>query len=327
MNILITGITGFIGGELCKTLLIEKSNKITTLMRLNTAIERFVFFKKNNVNCIEGDIADRDFIHSVFKKKFDVVYHIAAIRGGRDFSKKEYYRSNVDAAVNIAEECLEHNVKMIFCSSVGVFGAIPKELPPTENTVRQQDNYYHYTKIEAEKKLKELVPQGLNLVIIRPSITYGIGDYGFPFTLIKLIDKGMMLLPSKDIMINMADVSTLIQAFILAGTAKIKSGSAYNIADRHPVSLKGLTHFINHELKNSDYPKWKKLPNFLSKLGLIIFSKLMKNELWTARIELISKSWFYDVTPAMKDLKIIPHDTVPAFSYVIDWYKQIKEEN
>lgn len=326
MNILITGITGFIGGELCKKLLTEKNN-ITALIRKNTVIERYDFFKENNVDCIEGDITDKEFIRSVFMKKFDVVYHIAAIRGGRDFPKKEYYRTNVEAALLIAEECLERSVKMVFCSSVGVFGAIPKELPPTEDTIRQKDNYYHYTKIEAEKKLQELVLKGLDLVIIRPSITYGIGDFGFPYTLIKLVDKGLMLIPSKDIKINIVDVSTLIQAFISAGTANIKSGTAYNIADRNPVSINELTNFINEKLHNSKYPPWKKLPAFLSKLGLFIFSKLLKNELWTARIELITKSWYYDVTPALNDLNLKAHDTIPEFLYVIDWYKQMKEDN
>ncbi|MBC8382344.1 MAG: NAD(P)-dependent oxidoreductase [Candidatus Cloacimonetes bacterium] len=325
MYILITGITGFIGGELCRKLLEENQHTITALIREGTSSERYQFFQDNRVKCIQGDITNADFIHSVFKKhKIDLVYHIAAIRGGRDFPMADYYETNVNATLHIAHECIRHECKMIFCSSVGIFGAIPRELPPNEDTVRQNDNYYHYTKIEAEKKLQELVPEGLNLTIIRPSITYGIGDYGFPYTLIKLVDKGIMMLPTKDIMINIVDVSTLIQAFIQAGKANIKSGSAYNIADKIPISIKELVNFIQNELHGSEYPKWKKLPTFLYNFALFIFSKILKNELWTARIELISKNWYYDVTPAVKDLNIIPHNTVPVFEYVINWYKQTK---
>lgn len=326
MRILITGITGFIGGELCRKLIEEKKHKITALIRENTALKRYQFFQENQVKCIPGDITDADFIHSVFKKyKIDLVYHIAAIRGGRDFPKKDYYETNVNTPLYIAHECIQHKCKMIFCSSVGVFGAIPKELPPKEDTVRQDDNYYHYTKIEAEKKLQKLVPEGLKLVIIRPSIAYGIGDYGFPYTLIKLIDKGMMILPMKDIMINMVDVSTLIQAFMQAGITAIKSGNSYNIADKTPISIKELVTFIQKELHGSEYPKWKQFPAFLSNIALFIFSKILKNELWTARVELISKNWFYDVSSAENDMGFEAHNTIPGFKYVIDWYEQTKK--
>ena len=328
MHILITGITGFIGSELCRKLIEEKEHSITALIRENTDTERYQFFQKNKVLCVLGDITDKDFIQSVFKKhKIDLVYHIAAIRGGRDFPRADYYETNVNATLNIAHECIRHKCKMIFCSSVGIFGAIPKELPPNECTERQNDNYYHYTKIEAEKKLQKLVQDGLNIVIIRPSITYGIGDYGFPYTLIKLVDKGIMMLPAKDIMINMVDISTLIQAFVQAGKTDIKSGGAYNIADKTPISIKELVNFIQNELHGSRYPKWKKLPTFLSNFALFIFSKILKNELWTARVELISKNWYYDVTPAVKDLNILPHNTVPVFEYVINWYKQTKSKD
>lgn len=325
MNILITGITGFIGGGLCRKLIEEKQHTITALIRENTALERYEIFQEKHVKCIPGDITDPDFVRGVFKTHtIDVVYHIAAIRGGRSFPKEEYYNTNVNSALHIAHGCIQYNCKMIFCSSVGVFGAIPRELPPNESTISQNDNHYHYTKIEAEKKLLELIDEGLNLIIIRPSITYGIGDYGFPYTLIKLVDKGMMMLPAKDIMINMVDISTLIQAFIQAGTTDLLGGSAYNIADKNPVSIKELVNFIQKKLHGSVYPKWKKLPTLLSNFALFIFSKILKNELWTARIQLISKNWYYDATPAIKDLNIIPLDTLPNFFYVIDWYKEIK---
>jgi len=325
LNILITGITGFIGGGLCRKLIEEKQHTLTALIREDTAPERYEFFQEKHVRCIPGDITDSDFVHGVFKThKIDVVYHIAAIRGGRSFPKEEYYNTNVNSALYIAHGCIQYDCKMIFCSSVGVFGAIPRELPPNEGTARQNDNYYHYTKIKAEKKLLELIGAGLNLIIIRPSITYGIGDYGFPYTLIKLVDKGMMMLPAKDIMINMVDISTLIQAFIQAGITDTKSGNAYNIADKTPISIKELVNFIQKKLHDSVYPKWKKLPTFLSNFALFVFSKNLKNELWTARIELISKNWYYDSSPAIKDLNITPHDTLPNFLYVIDWYKEMK---
>lgn len=321
MNILITGITGFIGGYTCNKILEENDNLIVALIRPNTDTRRYTEFKNKGVICIFVDFTNPDFIKTVFKDHtFDIVYHIAAIRGGRNFSKKEYYETNVNATKYIAKQCLKYNCKLIFCSSVGVFGAIPDELPPNEQTKKKDDNYYHFTKIEAEKELQKLVKKGLNLVIIRPSITYGIGDYGFPYNLIKLVDKGLIILPMKDIKINMVDIETLASAFLNAGKVKFPSGNAYNIADRNPVSLEELVSFINYKLKDKKYPSWKKMPILFFRIFNFIFTNIIKNELWKARIELISKNWFYDVTKAEKDLCITSHNTIPNFQYVIDWY-------
>jgi len=55
--------------------------------------------------------------------------------------------------------------------------------------------------------------------------------------------------------------------------------------------------------------------------GEFVFDKILKNELWKARFQLVSRSWYYDPNPAMKALAIIPKETIPNFKYVIDWYK------
>ena len=327
MNILVTGITGFIGGHLCKKLLEDKNNKIIALIRPNTDIRRYQEFKDKGVICKLGKLTSPEFIVEVFnpdktgRDKFDIVYHIAALRGGRNFPKKDYYETNVNATKYIAEQCLKHKCKLVFCSSVGVFGTFPDELPPNENTSRKSDNYYHFTKILAEKELQKLVKQGLKLIIIRPTITYGIGDYGFPYKLISLLNKGLMILPNRDIKINMVDVNTLISAFISAGKGNLPSGSAYNIADKNPVSLRKLVDFISYQLKNRKYPSWKKVPMLSFKLLDFILSK---NERLRTSIKLISRSWYYDVSPAEMDLHISTHETIPNFKYVIDWYKSVK---
>ena len=136
----------------------------------------------------------------------------------------------------LAEETLKQNGKFIYCSSVGVFGTIPKELPPTEATERVGDNYYHLSKILAEEQLQKMTKDGLNLIIIRPTITYGIGDFGFPFSLIKMVDKGIFF-RCRNTKIHLVDVNYLAEAFIKATTLDLKNGSAYNIVDKNSCLL------------------------------------------------------------------------------------------
>ena len=126
----------------------------------------------------------------------------------------------------------------------------------------------------------------------------------------------------------MVDIRTLVQAFINAATRSVKSGSAFNLCDRSPVDLKDLVNFISQQLFDSNYPKIKTRPTFAFRVGEFWFDKILKNDLWKARFQLISRNWYYDSYPAMKALAISPKETIPNFKYVIDWYKtRILHEN
>ncbi|MCP4401474.1 MAG: NAD(P)-dependent oxidoreductase, partial [bacterium] len=178
-----------------------------------------------------------------------------------------YKRVNVDATEALARVAIKKSAKFIYCSSVGVFGAIPKELPPSEATERQQDNYYHYTKILAEECLEELKQEGLDYVVVRPSITYGTDDFGFPYSLVNMVKKGVFLNCVAPVKIHMVDIRILSQAFINAAERSVKNGGAYNLCDLHPVNLKELVNFISQELFHDDYPKFKTLPTLAFRCG------------------------------------------------------------
>jgi len=49
-------------------------------------------------------------------------------------------------------------------------------------------------------------------------------------------------------------------------------------------------------------------------------AKLFKNELWVSRFELISNSWYFDVSDTYRDLDLKIYNTIPDFKKVIDWY-------
>ena len=139
-----------------------------------------------------------------------------------------------------------------------------------------------------------------------------------------MVDKGIFLNCASPVKINMVDVETLVHALLNSSKLDVKNGSAYNISDKTPVELKTLVDFISNKLHNKSYPKIKTLPTHLFRIGEFTFDKILTNELWKARFQLISKSWYYDPRPAIRDLKIKPKETIPNFNYVIDWYKNYK---
>ena len=323
-KILLTGATGFIGGHVLNSLLHETKSEITVIIRPNTKSRLNDASEKLTV--VEIDLTDIYRLKKYLSQNvFDVIIHIGAIRGGRRFSRKDYFSANVKSTEQFVLAAKENNSKLIFCSSVGVFGAIPVELPANNSTQRQDDNYYHYTKIEAEKIIQQQVLYGLNAVIIRPAISYGVGDFGFPFTLTKLVEKKMLFLPKDVVRIHLTNVDSLVDAFIKAIDKDVKSGAAFNIADTEPVEIGKLANFISNEFVGKDYSTSRLISKKYFEIGESV-AKFFKNELWVARFQLISKSWYFDTEDSYKILKIKKHHTIPNFKIVTDWYKEINKK-
>ncbi|MEA1973819.1 MAG: NAD(P)-dependent oxidoreductase, partial [Candidatus Cloacimonadota bacterium] len=215
MNLLLTGATGFIGKHVLQELLQKTKYKITVMIRPDTKSRLNDFM--DEVDIVEIDLTNIYKLRSYLSENiFEKIIHIGAIRGGRKYSKTDYFTANVKATEQIALAAKEANSRLVFCSSVGVFGAIPLELPANNQTQKQTDNYYHYTKIEAEKIIQKQVLYGLDAIIIRPAITYGVGDYGFPYTLTKMIDKKILFMPNKIVRIHLTNVHVLAEGFVKA---------------------------------------------------------------------------------------------------------------
>jgi len=326
-RVLVTGITGLIGRSVLEKLLLLNSDfQITALVRPNTKHNRFnKYLDKIKLEFI--DLSDIEGIKQhLEKQKYDTIIHIGALRGGRKFSKKQFYQTNVKSTEQIVENSLSNNIRLLFCSSVGVFGAIPDEMPANNETRYKEDNYYHYTKIVCEKIINKAMLKGLNAVILRPSITYGIGDYGFPFQLIKLVRNRMFPASNKNIWIHLCNIDTIATAFVkLVSTKTEISGVVYNVADLEPVQLRDLVNYIYRIINNKNYPKFLTIDNGILHFGERL-SRILKNELWISRFELISHSWFYQVHDTYSALDLPPHYTIPDIKPIINNYLNKAQE-
>jgi len=98
-NILVTGGLGFIGSHIVEELVLLDHN-ITIIDDFSSGkLANIAHIEKKNVDVINLDIRDDDAVAAVFdRKKFDVVYHQAAI-------------ASVQKSINDAE-----NTKAVECS-------------------------------------------------------------------------------------------------------------------------------------------------------------------------------------------------------------------
>ena len=344
-KVLLTGLTGFIGKHTARK--IHKNFDITAIIRPSSSKSKYKEFE-NDVNLVRISLSDRERLKTFLQNQyFDFILHIGAIRGGREYDNSEYYRANVIATDILINNAVKNNSKFIYCSTVGVYGAIPDELPATLHTPYKEDNFYHKTKIQCEKNINKAIFDGvLNACIVRPAITYGTDDFGFPYTLTKLVDKRLLYLPTKPIFIHLLNVDTLSEVFKRLLERGFTPGKIWNVADKDRVCFQVLADFIYRRLKelsilksmpdslkteeNFDtnnigwdvykpYPSNKQINKGFFDLLIKMF-KISKSDHWVSRLELISNSWYYDVRAIYDDLEIKSYDTIPDFGVVVDWY-------
>ena len=320
-RLLITGITGLIGKSVLNAILAEHLDyQISAFIRPDTVPERYAAFR-TQLEIVKLDLADTTAVKQYLADNvFDVVLHIGALRGGRKFSRDEFISSNLTSTQLLVEHCLLHQSKLLYCSSVGVYGSIPEELPANNETERNADNCYHYTKIESERFINRAVIRGLNAAVLRPSIVYGRGDLGFPHQLVKLVDKRYFPLINKRIWIHLCHIDTITAAFMWLLKNDFKPGLALNVADREPVQLQELVNFVSRQLRGDNYDPSRRIDQLFFRLGERV-AKMLRYELWTSRFQLISRSWFYYVADTYVLMGLKETFTIPGIQITIADYQ------
>ncbi len=171
MKILITGVAGFIGFHLCKSLIskgytivgIDNINdyydvnlKYARLQKLGISKNDVIPFLNNSKSSnhsfqfIRMNLEDRIELPKLFEKhKFDVVFNLAAQAGVRYSLKnpETYIDSNIVGFLNILECCRHHQIKhLLYASSSSVYGENKKTPFSTDDPVDFPISLYAATK-------------------------------------------------------------------------------------------------------------------------------------------------------------------------------------
>lgn len=171
--ILVTGGTGFLGAELLKQLtdrglavraLRREKSKIPALIQHNTLIEWF-----------NADINEPATLEEAFENVTQV-YHCAAFVSSSSKHKKQLFHVNIDGTSNLVNLCMEHNCRLLHVSSVAALGIAKKDNQITEKNFWEYDSKAHaygLSKYEGEMEVWRGINEGLNAVIVNPSIIIG----------------------------------------------------------------------------------------------------------------------------------------------------------
>lgn len=294
MTILLTGITGFIGSHVAAELCVRFKCTIIAPVRNLKIDENRIRHSTPGINFKQGSFYQKELLNTIFRNNsIDYVIHLAAIRGNGKGNLEDYQMVNVKATEVLLDYAWRHQVKrFIYCSSVGVWGTIPSDLPPDESTPLIGDGLYHQSKMEAERLVSRFIEKGLDTIIIRPTITYGKGDDGFPARLIELVKHRLFIMPKREVKIHLVSVKKVAELFALCVDKNNSRDPILLAIDKEPIALKKLADLIYHHFYGKPYPKSFQFPDFIFSCGKWL-CKVTRNDTWNTRLKLISNDWYY----------------------------------
>jgi len=236
MNILVTGINGFIGSHLAVYL--KEDNHVIGLIREFNHKTKDNYLK--GCTLVQGDVMNLELLKRIINDyEIDTVFHLAAqsIVKLANTNPKDAYLSNVIGTVNVLEAVRQINPKIkVVCASSDKAYGVHDDLPYVETMdVRAGDPY------STSKACGDLVAQsyaktyGLNVNIVRSANVYGYDlnlSRIIPSTITRILKgkKPIMYSGVKDFKREFIHVHDVCQAYnIIAQIGK--PGEAYNIGD------------------------------------------------------------------------------------------------
>ncbi|HMB61733.1 MAG TPA: NAD-dependent epimerase/dehydratase family protein, partial [Eudoraea sp.] len=146
MDVLITGGGGFLGQRLARELLEHGGlvqGALSKLILLDKVFPRGRFHDPR-VEYLEADFANEAVIDQVIARRPELIFHLAAIVSGEAEKNLDLgMQVNFRASMHLLEQCrsLEFSPRIVFTSSVAVYGGDTDKVITDETAARPRNSY------------------------------------------------------------------------------------------------------------------------------------------------------------------------------------------
>lgn len=187
--IFVTGGTGLVGSHLLYDL-VRSGKTVRALKRKDSNVSNvekvFSYYTRSSrelasrIEWVNADLMDVYSLLDVLEG-VEYIYHCAAKVSFESKNEAEMMRSNVEGTANLVNAALTKNVKK-FChvSSIATLGREEHEDLITENMfwkASPDHSNYAISKYGAEREVWRAAEEGLNVVIVNPSLIIGGGNW------------------------------------------------------------------------------------------------------------------------------------------------------
>ncbi|MBM4406354.1 MAG: NAD-dependent epimerase/dehydratase family protein [Chloroflexi bacterium] len=323
MKALVTGATGFIGGNLARELLAggAEVRALTRPKGDRRAIEGL------NVEVAEGDLLDKGSLGRAMAG-CDTVFHVGAVYAFWPPNHELIYRTNVEGTTNVLAAAKAQGVRQVVhtssCSTVG----IRKDKQPADETAQAGSDDrikgYKDSKYLAEQAAMRCAKEGMRVVVVNPTTPIGPWDVKPTPTGRIVVDflKGRMF-GYLNTGLNLVHVRDVARGHILAAE-KGHSGERYLLGNRN-MMLKEVFAALG-QITGRRPPKLR-VP-YAAALGFAYVDELIEGRLLRKRptaavgeVKLSRKHMYFDGSKAVRELGMPQTPVEEALKESVHWFK------
>jgi UDP-glucose 4-epimerase len=245
MNVLITGITGFIGSRLASRLVGDGYN-VHGLVRHSSERELSRIREVvSQVHLIEGDLGTfHSILSAVDASEPEIIFHLGALTPVRlSFDDPyPYVSTNFEGTLNLVHAVLREapNARLIAASTAEVYGWQEANKPISENVMLNPASPYAVTKAAADQYI-QMANRVYHLqgTILRPINSYGrLGEKGFfiEYLVSKMLVGDQCYVGAPDSVRDYMFADDHVNAYMLTARSSRAVGQVYNVSPGNPVS-------------------------------------------------------------------------------------------
>jgi nucleoside-diphosphate-sugar epimerase len=329
MKILITGASGFIGSFIVEEAL-KRGFETWAAVRKSSSK---AFLQDERIHFIELNLSSKEQLVEQLKgQHFDYVVHAAGVT--KCLNKADFHRINTEGTKHLVEALMEVKMplkRLVFVSSLSVFGAIKEQMPYDEireSDTPQPNTEYGRSKLAAEQYLGSLGTR-VPYIILRPTGVYGPREKDY-FMMAKSIKQHMDLavgFQRQDI--TFVYVTDVVQAIFLA-LEKGETGRKYFLSDGEVYQSTTFSDLIHEELGR---PWWLRITAPTWVLRIVTFFGEYVGRM-TGKVTALNndkynilkqRNWRCDIEPARQELGYEPQVKLEeGVKRTIKWYKDNK---
>ncbi len=264
-HILITGGAGFIGSNLAFYFQRHHPKAQVTVLDLfrtgetfsNGNLKSFGHFKNLigfEGEVLAGDITDEEVVKEIASRRYDYIFHEAAISDTTVMDQKIMIETNVNAFERLLKIAIEQHAGMIYASSGATYGNAPS---PQRVGREHPENVYGFSKLMMDHIARGYMRKFPDRVIVglRYFNVYGPREFYKNKTASMVVQLGHQILSGKaprlffdsdKILRDFVYIEDVIQANIKAMSPK-KSG-IYNVGTGKPRSFQDIADILQREL-------------------------------------------------------------------------------
>jgi len=320
-RVLVTGATGFVGGNLIKALL-RKGYSITCLIRRTSDTREL---QKLPVHLVEGDLSAPTIIREI-GSTIHTVYHVAAAIKAAD--RENFFRVNqlgTRRLLEILADAHPNLHRFVHVSSLAAAGPSVNGRRLTEAENPNPTSWYGESKLASELEVlryKNTFP----VTILRPSAVYGPRD-SETLIIFRMIKQGCLFTPGRFTRrFNLIHVDDLTDAIIEAGEHDIVSGEIFFISRSETYTWEDVGRVIacalGKKYRHVSFPKW------------IALAAGLAGDAWTRATghpatinsqkvnELLKPAWLCDSSKARNNLGFNPSvELERGIRQTVEWYQ------